>query len=775
MENKIISINISPGNDEEINENAGVMWEHNATSLVFSIDPSYVGDYRYYIEYRSLMGTKVRTEYLELNREDNTVTYDIPVTMTSLCGVECFFNIVNINADGETVQVIKPKKFCLQFDYSPDTDNSLAKVNDFSINALLEAIRTGAFKGEPGEPIANMDSSLSETSKNPVQNKVIYNAFNTLIADFEKAIESTKSSIEATMVKYANSNFVAKEDSKGLSSNDFTDEYKEKLDSVDENPATQITAIDESTEYGGSSVITFNDGNSLTIKNGTKGINGYTPVKGIDYYTESEKEEFKNEGIVLISEELAKRGQLKPEFANDISECTDTSKLYVLPDNYIYAYMKTTTTEKVPKFTNLLDFSKCLDESHIGSSGAISSQSNRLVTHIIPVTGGTEHRFRGYGTSGIEAIAELSEIPSSVAIGSTLDTFIKKTKYSEATSSTYEYVQGFIGAAESVHVVTLTTQPATKYVMLELIDSSDYTTDQIRISIDEEIDFGTHTVTSTTTDWHSTGHAFVPADYEKEILDHEDRIADLECKTVESILKGKKIVYDGDSICASSSDPDNGGAYPKIIAELVNSVTGAETKKYYDNQSVGGARLVTADGATDKDGKAVTLSHSIVDNLVNLPTDADLYCFEGGCNDHWNGVPLGDFSSTDYTGTLDTKTMCGALEYIFRYATTNFIGKPICFIITHKCPYQNEINGNSFADFREKMIGVCEKYAIPYYDAWAESGLNYWNEKHLDNYFVNFSTKAEAGDGDGTHPNTEGYKRYYVPQLISLFEKIMPR
>ena len=150
MENKIISINISPGNDEEINENAGVMWEHNATSLVFSIDPAYVDDYRYYIEYRSLIGTKVRTEYLELNVATNTVTYDIPVTMTCLRGVECYFNIVKIDEDGQTVQVIKPKKFYLQFDYSPDTDNTLAKENDFSINALLEAIRLGVFQGGSG-------------------------------------------------------------------------------------------------------------------------------------------------------------------------------------------------------------------------------------------------------------------------------------------------------------------------------------------------------------------------------------------------------------------------------------------------------------------------------------------------------------------------------------------------------------------------------------------------------------------------------------------------
>lgn len=151
MERKIISIDISPESAETPTENAGVMWEHNATQLVFNIDNAYIGDYKYYLEYRSLIGTKVRTEYLALNTETKTITYDIPVTMSSLKGVECYFNIVLIDGDGNTIQVIKPHKFCLQFDYSPDTDNSLAKVNDFSVNALMEAIRLGTFKGDKGE------------------------------------------------------------------------------------------------------------------------------------------------------------------------------------------------------------------------------------------------------------------------------------------------------------------------------------------------------------------------------------------------------------------------------------------------------------------------------------------------------------------------------------------------------------------------------------------------------------------------------------------------
>ncbi len=151
METKIISIDISPKANEIQSEKAGVMWEHNATSLVFNIDNAYIGDYRYYLEYRSLLGTKVRTEYLKLDTENKTITYSIPVTMSSLKGVECYFNIISIDGDGNTVQVIKPHKFYLQFDYSPDTDNSLAKINDFSVNALLESIRLGTFKGDKGD------------------------------------------------------------------------------------------------------------------------------------------------------------------------------------------------------------------------------------------------------------------------------------------------------------------------------------------------------------------------------------------------------------------------------------------------------------------------------------------------------------------------------------------------------------------------------------------------------------------------------------------------
>ena len=229
--------------------------------------------------------------------------------------------------------------------------------------------------------------------------------------------------------------------------------------------------------------------------------------------------------------------------------------------------------------------------------------------------------------------------------------------------------------------------------------------------------------------------------------------------TSSSPINGKKIAYNGDSICESrigDTTSSNGGAYAKLIADLTNGT--------YDNRGRGGGTLASGTSAI----------RQVVNDVTNMPNDADLICFEGGINDYWLSVPLGDYVENDYSGTLDITTVCGALESIFRQAKEKWVGKPICFVIVHKIKstvYVANSQGYTFAQAREKMIGICEKYAIPYYDAFAKSGLNAY-----DNIQNNtFLTSNTTGTGDGCHPNEEGYKKYYVPQLISLFNSIMPR
>jgi hypothetical protein len=53
--------------------------------------------------------------------------------------------------------------------------------------------------------------------------------------------------------------------------------------------SVSITEVSESTTDGGENVVTFSDGKTLTVKNGTKGEPGATPVKGTDYWTDEDK------------------------------------------------------------------------------------------------------------------------------------------------------------------------------------------------------------------------------------------------------------------------------------------------------------------------------------------------------------------------------------------------------------------------------------------------------------------------------------------------------
>ena len=215
-------------------------------------------------------------------------------------------------------------------------------------------------------------------------------------------------------------------------------------------------------------------------------------------------------------------------------------------------------------------------------------------------------------------------------------------------------------------------------------------------------------------------------------------------------LAGKKIIYDGDSICAGSA-ANAGGGYARIIADQTGST--------FVNFAQGGGHLCS--GVADR--------HCVADNLPNLPTDGDIYCFQGGINDYWGNAVLGTYTPGDYTGAVDATTVCGALETIFRYALTNFPGKPVCFVIPHKIQntaYQTNSAGNTFKDYRDAMAGICQKYSVPFYDAFSESGLNGWNDAQNSLYL----TGNENGTPDGCHPNEEGYRRFYVNQLIDLFE-----
>jgi lysophospholipase L1-like esterase len=406
-----------------------------------------------------------------------------------------------------------------------------------------------------------------------------------------------------------------------------------------------------------------------------------------------------------------------PKFVDSIDECTDTTREYVLPDGYIYRYM-----QKLPAITY-----ETHDEKQWANHGSLRDSSWVLTknTNIIPVTEGDQYSYTGNAAWSVSVFWLKS--------ASTTD-IIKTETYGESTAP---------------QTVIVTAPAGASYAMFTSweYDGYEVVLEVTPVSISSEYD------------WQNTGIIYSDSsEYEERLSSMEQEVELLKNGITDNVLKGKKIIYDGDSIAEGrfGEIANNGGGYAKLIADITNGT--------YVNQAVGGGYL----RSTNEEGR-----HSVVDNLQNLPTDGDLYCFEGGINDYWTNATLGTYSLNDFFGEVDKTTVCGALETIFRYALTNFIGKPICFIIVHKVQetaYTANAEGKTFKDYRDSMVAICEKYSIPYYDAFSESGLNGWSPEQSELYM----TANASGVGDGTHPNELGYKHYYVPQLLSLFRKILP-
>jgi hypothetical protein len=257
------------------------------------------------------------------------------------------------------------------------------------------------------------------------------------------------------------------------------------------------------------------------------------PIKGVDYYTEEEKVEFKD----FIRDELTKRGQLKPEFANTVADCKDQSKLYVLPDGFIYAYMYG------GGYTNQVSISTDTDGSVYNGNGYIDGYCLDYST-----AGATLTELSGYTTTGFIPMVYTDVIRMS---GATWDTsnnsciiaFYDKNKKPLGSYTARGYVQS-TKAEHSSEGVAVRCLKDKEYHSVTVEDGvctfnmafndSDSTTGMLRsgshvkyvriaakgsgadmiVTVNQEIAGNS----AAGYDWRNTGHAFVPADYEDRIV-----------------------------------------------------------------------------------------------------------------------------------------------------------------------------------------------------------------------------------------------------------------
>ncbi len=214
-------------------------------------------------------------------------------------------------------------------------------------------------------------------------------------------------------------------------------------------------------------------------------------------------------------------------------------------------------------------------------------------------------------------------------------------------------------------------------------------------------------------------------------------------------LHDKSIAFIGDSI---SYGTNYHGGYGKLIGEICGmNVT---------NPSAGGAALArNVKWSSDADG----IRPCIIDMTEKLTDEYDYIIIEGGINDFWNHAPLGALTE-GFDGDYDETTTAGALESIFSRVKTAHPESKTGYVIIHD-PFTYDAE-EAFEPYYELIKAACAKWEIPYLDLYEknnkETGVNVRDAEQKKKYF----SASDRPEGDGTHPNEEGYMEIYVTPMI---------
>ena len=209
----------------------------------------------------------------------------------------------------------------------------------------------------------------------------------------------------------------------------------------------------------------------------------------------------------------------------------------------------------------------------------------------------------------------------------------------------------------------------------------------------------------------------------------------------ENSLYGKKLCNFGDSI----ANGDNGTSYAKQIA----------TKYSMDflNYAHGGDTLANLN--TNERG----CIQNQINNFLSADIDPDYILLNGGTNDILY-AELGNITSfyeEDETHTWDATKTCGGLEKILYLLKSNKPNAKIVYVIPHRMQTKNL---NDQIEYFNLIRQICQKWSIPIVDIFNEGTLN------------TFVESMRIFTDTGTHPTTEGYKRFYVPIIEKKLKEI---
>lgn len=574
----------------------------------------------------------------------------------------------------------------------------------------------------------NVDDALSTTSINPVQNQVITNKINTFNQYFENINlfnPTTATSgaflqangIPLTAAAYYYSDFIPVEVGQT-----YTWKFHEGTKGVAYNGNKELVLAITATN-----TVTNDPYSSFTVPNGVS----YIRVNGRAIPKESQ---------MVIKCTIEDYPQVYIPYGTELVNIKFGAELTSEINGLI--------TEKVPgtetiQSRNLLDLSKVEWGSYLKEDGSIGTYSGGGISDYIPIDATKSYMFpvntAFYGSASVN-IQLYDKDKTRIGRLMGASTGVSVIDFTSEDYGSYKvFITGalntraeFIGA-KYARITAFNNVPpyaagyVSKFMMVEGNDINQYP------------------------------RTFQEYEYYK-VLDNiyslnDTQIAKVEELVTQNVLSGKKILFDGDSICEATSAGVNDGGWAKRIGEANNMV--------WYNHGVSGGTITDIPGDRDR--------HIISTSWQNYPTDLDYIILEGGTNDadNINGdeALIGTFSMTDWSGNYDYTTFCGAMEYMIYNIQQKYPHAKLGYIVAQKMGYSstsicNYSTGTPRYDIFTLAMQICKKWGIPVINLWDESGFN----PMISSQYLRGATNEENVQRgslykDGQHLTAVGYDK----------------
>ncbi|MCS8604466.1 SGNH/GDSL hydrolase family protein [Lactiplantibacillus pentosus] len=158
-------------------------------------------------------------------------------------------------------------------------------------------------------------------------------------------------------------------------------------------------------------------------------------------------------------------------------------------------------------------------------------------------------------------------------------------------------------------------------------------------------------------------------------------------------------------------------------------------------------------------------------------TTPDFVIFDSWANDAYPEIAddpkqFGEIT-TGFTESLDSTTYCGGLETICKTLLTKYPGAQFILLATHKTPARQLY-------VQEKMyqaaVEICHKWSFNLVDLYNAGSFNTFIKEYQYNYSydtVDNNGGNYAYGGSGTHPNADGYRRFYDPIITNTLKSLV--